>query len=560
MKSAKILYEIIEKLEFNEEKNIPEYAEFFDKLSKNIDSFEDLMEKYEDYIEARKESYHLPEISYNEKSLNELTYIASFILRERPAEIDHESFSELAGIYITRAMEDMDKEEIEIYLQYPIDFIGYGLEKDKKIRIFGSVGDGAGAWMKTGTLIIFGNAHYDVGQYLKDGKIIVLGSVKSIGKVENGEIYVKDFSNDIDINGTGGRVYKITDDVTDDVIEKLKGKDIETEYDFFDYVEPISDKFFSDDSSNGEILEEDLEEDEENMDEEDLLKNSMQFIEDEEAQNYIEDFLSFVYDDADDLDLEDIEPRIRYDELSLQKIGRLIPHTVSSKDMSKIAGVYITKAAEKIGKDILIELSQPVDFIGYKWKNNKELTVVGNVGDYAGKDMINGTLTILGTAGKDLGSGMGPNAKIYIKHLKNIHQISPTAKGQISEGSKGIVWDGNLSRFYLECKTCGSSYNLPTFLREVDKKSGEKVTCPDCGSGKLVLKDEFKDYDSEYEDSMNCSTCNRDSNDFIAVCDSCNSEFPLNLLTKQTRTGEFEFKCPICNGDMRFYLKENKNE
>ncbi|MDY6856282.1 MAG: hypothetical protein SWO11_16610 [Thermodesulfobacteriota bacterium] len=116
-----------------------------------------------------------------------------------------------SGIYISALCNYAKEDEITLNLSEvhrKIHLIGYRLPAEKKLIVYGNIGNFAGARLEGGELIIKGSvgdwagsgmrrgkitiekyAGYHTAEWMMDGEIWVDGRIRSMGKMINGRIY-----------------------------------------------------------------------------------------------------------------------------------------------------------------------------------------------------------------------------------------------------------------------------------------------------------------------------------------------------------------------------------
>ena len=87
----------------------------------------------------------------------------------------------------------------------------------------------------------------------------------------------------------------------------------------------------------------------------------------------------------------------------IQKLVEHIETTYSGERLLSNFGIFISACVNKsVEEGIELDVDIPFSYMGFR--NNNEVLVNGNLGKYAGEQMIGGKLTINGDAGKYLGN------------------------------------------------------------------------------------------------------------------------------------------------------------
>ncbi len=102
------------------------------------------------------------------------------------------------GIYLSLAVNEVIKEEMEIEIPIKLDFVGMNLEKGKKLVVNGEIRDLGGYELKGGELIINGSAGKNLGNYMEDGYIECEEAEDLVGIEMKGGL--------IKVNGKTGRL------------------------------------------------------------------------------------------------------------------------------------------------------------------------------------------------------------------------------------------------------------------------------------------------------------------------------------------------------------------
>ncbi len=160
----------------------------------------ELLKKYEEFMDLPGEEFpvyyrdmqlSLEGLRYGEKEVEEFINLLEGY-KYFP------DFTWKTGIFLGEVVNNMEGEEVEIYLKslgMPINQLGYGLRKGRMI-VHGSVGACLGHGMQGGEIIVHGDAGEYTGHCMRGGKITINGKAKSAGTfMEGGLIEVDEIEN-----------------------------------------------------------------------------------------------------------------------------------------------------------------------------------------------------------------------------------------------------------------------------------------------------------------------------------------------------------------------------
>ncbi len=162
----------------------------------------------------------IKELNYTAKEIKDF----SMVLKKYEK---HKFFSIKAGLFLSALINTSKESGFEIITAHllKIDYVGYF--NQKKLTVFGNLGDYAGMYgKKGGNLIVQGDVGYCTGQWMHDGKIIVKGKAgEGTGNaMYGGKIIVKGSAGTITRYASeGGEIY-VEGELETSVKERGKAK------------------------------------------------------------------------------------------------------------------------------------------------------------------------------------------------------------------------------------------------------------------------------------------------------------------------------------------------
>jgi len=160
-------------------------------LNEMVNGFEKFLQEalddYPDHVSYQNAERYLPQ-SYTAKEIEQF----SLLLRQFQ---DGDEFPLVAGLYLSRLINDAQEEQITIHTTHLTEGISKlgTYNENKCITVKGDVTFGLGRKMKSGKIIVYGNAGGFVGDGMQGGEIYVEGyTTHSAGvHMSDGKIFVK---------------------------------------------------------------------------------------------------------------------------------------------------------------------------------------------------------------------------------------------------------------------------------------------------------------------------------------------------------------------------------